>query len=365
VRSFVFAIVLGCLHVAASNARAQSRVVEVVLAGRASPRLEARLRAVAVRAGVETAIETREHIEPRDVLDGLRTTAFAQVWLDTNGAESALVYVHGVERGRFLARAMRVPDGYGELAIESLVTVVESTLEALLSGDEIGAPTDEAQHEIEAQTGARLEPEPAEAQPVPPAVVAPRQPDPPPAMHKLDLRVGMRYRPTLLGDGALVRHDVQAYFELTRFSNPTLDVVVYAELRYLPTIVGGGASVGLRAQGGAATVGVGLGGSSDVVTWSVLVGGGGEVSAVEPYADAAVGLTARPGFAVVYPLIQASARVSFALTSFLEVDLLLGLDADPSGTHYDLRSGELQVVTWRPWPVRPFGGVGAAFRFDS
>lgn len=74
----------------------------------------------------------------------------ARVWLDLTAAHELTLYMTDAARRRVFVRRMPLQHGFDAVARESVLFVVESSLEAMLAGQDIGVSREEYRREVEA-----------------------------------------------------------------------------------------------------------------------------------------------------------------------------------------------------------------------
>lgn len=92
-------------------------------------------------------------IRGKDVLNqsSSEENNLANIWLDVTEDRRALLYIKNARSDRFLVRTLPLENGYDELGRESLANIVESAIDVLLQGGEIGVTREEAEKQVAAQ----------------------------------------------------------------------------------------------------------------------------------------------------------------------------------------------------------------------
>lgn len=347
------------------DALAQGHVVEVRAAGRSDvvTVIESDLRAFGGRAGIDVRWEARESIDAREVLAERPPAGevLARVWLDLGDPERAVLFIANGSNDRFLVRVVPITDAYGEMSRESLATIVESLVEALLAGGEIGVDRSAAAREIETVVGP-IAPPPPEGVVEPPVEVVPvLEAEPPvePSPAVLPSVVSLRYRLDLVAEGPAVRHGPELAFSWTDVGDAALAFLLAGVVRDdLPYALGDAARA-VEIHGGGLRVLSGLSGSVDeVFVWQVAVGGGVDVAGVTPRFAAETGLVATDPFVLVVPIASAIAGAALRPARWIELTLGAGIDIDFAGHHFDVQSGPSSVVLAAPWVLHPFAFLG-------
>jgi hypothetical protein len=372
VKQILLAVALALFWHVPSHAQVELRpVLEVSAAGAPASLadMERRIRALEARLGLSlrwqqsSAIDVREIVAQRTLVRGV----VARVWLDLTDRERAVLFISNAGQDRLLVRVVPARGGYGELTQESLATIVESAVDALLAGGQIGVERAAAVQEIEAQTGTRVElaPEPSVLPaPVPPAArvvppPAPSEPSETSAERALVSTLALAYRGDALGSRPDLRHGLALGLALTGFFEPRCDLLIGVSGLYFPPFELGEEGLRVREHGGGGRVSLGATGAwSQLFAWQVALSAGVDVARVEPNIAATTQLEAAPPFVVVAPLVGALAGVVLRPLPFLELMLGAGMELDLSGHHFDVQesSGQRRAVSL--WRVRPLWLVG-------
>ena len=363
--------VVAALH-ATARAQAPERAVIDVAAVGARETLEAiadRVRAletrfsVSVRFGAVDAIDARAILAPR----ASGEPAFARVWLDLSNPERAVLFIANAGHDRFLVRVLPVTDGYGELTRESLATVVESTVDALLAGGQIGVDRAAAERELAAaQVALEAEREPPRAPPAP-------QPEPEardveadveaegasvPRPTSLLLGAGYRLDAVDVGPTAL-RHGAQlgVAWAPASFETP-LGLLLALSAQYFPALTLGADQPRLAQLGGGARLAAGVTGqAARALFWQAALGAGADVVRVRPRIDERSGLVAAEAFTVLAPYATAFVSGSLRPSAWLDLALCAGVDLSLTGPHFDVQDGDARRAAVSPLRLHPYALV--------
>lgn len=347
-------------------------VVEVAAAGEpaVTSSMAKRIHALGTRLGVSTRWQARTAILARDVLSdkGVEAGILARVWLDLSDPKRAVLYVANAAHDRFLVRVVPADDGYGELTQESLTTILESVVDALVAGGQIGVDRKEATHKIEEEVGVRVEPAP------PPVVVAPAAAEPPAAAPLRDegtaesshaKRRGPRsvldvsYRMDVVADGPSIRQGPQVALSLDGFLSSSLDVLLWFGGHYAPSSTLGEGTERVRLHGGGARAAAGLTGRiGSVFAWRFAAGAGVDAFDVQAEIAPESGWVGANGYTIAIPIATSFAGGSIHAARWLDVPFAFGVDADLSSHHFDAQSGAERTVLIQPWVVHPFATLG-------
>lgn len=323
--------------------------------------------AIVVTWSVRPALDVRDIVAPR--VDTAQRS-LARVWLDLSAQDRALIFIANSDHDRFLVRVLPVDSGYGELTQEALTTIVESAVDALLAGGQIGLERSAAVREIETHTGERLGERQAArvhiASPAPSAITPPTgepaaRAQPPAHLTSLALH----YRGDAIDAGPALRHGAQ--LSITR-SNRSQNggFILGASTLYFPrhALGDGPSGVDEHTVGVRALVGVSAP-ISRRIDWNAALHAGVDVTHVRPRIAPSENLVARSAFVILVPILGLSASAAWQLTSWLQLSVGIGCDMDLSGRHFDVtrvdatRGGEVSsaaVVT--PWRLHPYALAG-------
>jgi hypothetical protein len=344
-----------------SPARAQDRASTVLITV-AAPASEAeQLEAVAreLLSRLQMQVELRRvgriaYSEIRRPL-GPRQAYFARVWIAFTKSGRARLYLEHSERDRLLVRDVAPDSSNPELVREELGHILQTAIEGLKAGEEIGAPRAEAMQQVEEDEA----PSPA----VPP--VATPEPEPEPAADRPEpswerrraLRFGPRYEAVWLGDASAFEDGPGAALGwLAPKARWGLELLAL----YRRPLTIEAAPVGARTQ----TLGFRLQATFDA--WrgerSLLrlgAGAGADLVRVSPRASAGSEIELAQSGWLSLALGRVSLSYARELAGVLDVELTLGADIDPVGTRYVFASSSGERNVLEPWPVRPLVSLGA------
>jgi hypothetical protein len=336
---------------AAASERSNTLLLTVAAPPAEAERLEAVTRELLARLSMQVEMRRVERIDLREIRQGLGPAReyFARVWIALSHPDRAWLYLEHGASDRVLVREVTGDANNPELMREELGHILQTAIEGLKAGEEIGAPRRDALKQVPAENTA------VEAPAETPAPKRAAEPPPLSAEQKgsAALQFGPRYELSWLGDGrfedgpgAVFRSARPVGLELSAYYRRPLKV--------------DGELVGVRLQT------LSVRGLLTIRVWSsqrsgirLGAGGGADLVYVSPVAEP--DRSAQLSSASWRKLALARLQGSYArrVLSFMEVELSLGLDLDFNGTRYVLRraSGELSVLD--PLPVRPFLSLGA------
>jgi hypothetical protein len=353
VRTFLalFALALAPAMAAASE-RSNTLLLTVAAPAAEAERLEAVTRELLGRLSMQVEMRRVERIDVREMRQALgpEREYFARVWIALLQPDRAWLYLEHGASDRVLLREVTGDANNPELMREELGHILQTAVEGLKAGEEIGAPRSDALKQVAAENTAvdvpAQMPEPKRA--AEPATAAAEQ------KRTGALHFGPRYELSWLGDGrfedgpgAVFQSELPVGLELSAYYRRPLEVV--------------GEPVGVRLQT------LSLRGLLTIQVWSAErsgirlgAGGGADLVHVSPVAEPA--RTAQLSSASWRKLALARLQGSYArrVLSFMDVEFSLGLDLDFNGTRYVFQraSGEQRVLD--PSTVRPFLSLGAA-----
>lgn len=301
-------------------------------------------------ARLEMQLEVRrvpriDHAELRHPLEP-GTRFFARVWITLSPAGHARLYLEHGASDRVLVRDVAGDASNPELAREELGHILQTAVDGLKAGEEVGAPRSDALKDVPAEEAVVARPEPARP---PPAKAAHERPAPSP------LRFGARYELSWLGDGPHFKDGPGAIFALA------LPVGFELGAFYRRPLNVAGAPVGVRLETFAARALVTLQAwDSERASVRLGAGAGADLVHVSPLRapNQNAELSRETWLKLAVARVQASC--AWRAVRFLELELTAGTDLDVNDTSYvfQLGSGEFGVLD--PWPVRPFVSLGAA-----
>jgi len=327
--------------------------------------LEARF-SITVRWSSTPAIDIREVVAPRPAADAVLT----RVWLDMSDPQRAMLFIANAGHDRFLVRVVPVGDGYGELTRESLATVVESAVDALLAGGQIGVDRSAALRELAAQTG--TVPAAEAAEPAAPAAAAP-QPVRAPARSSSESSairgpwlLATHYRADAIAGGPSLRHGAQLALSYAADVDYPVDLLLMVTTQLAPSFALGDGGRRVHEQGGGARAAVGATSrGTGVLGWQAALGAGVDLFRVEPAIAAESGLAGAAPFLATIPVATLFVSGSVRPAAWLDVALGVGLDADLAGHHFDLASAGERTPLITPWRIHPYALLGVGMPFGG
>lgn len=341
---------LGAVANAQPNAAASPesrRVVQVVASS--SVELEAlvaellRPLPVTLRWSQVASIDAREVLAHRTA-DPL---IVARVWLDLADTQRAYLYVANASE-RFIVRAVPLENGYDEVARESLAHILESVVDALLSGADIGVTREIA----EKQLAERLP-----AVPAPSPVVPPPAPSSP-AAKRVRVTVAAYYRASAWSGDDLVHTPGLGVGLAFPRAERALAATIWLWASAIVPFTWEGERAGAAFRGMSLRVVAGVEGRvGRRVRLRALVGPG--LDAVEVRSRPNVPILAVRPFWVLAPMATVLGMIDVHLGGPIAIFFAAGAETDLAGTHYDILLADgTHETALRPWPVRPLGLIG-------
>lgn len=380
-----FAVLAALVLGAASRARAELSVQLVAIA---EPREIRALRPVLVELLARLPVRVSFEVGGDDSLRDLFTAAaepdlLARVWIDVSQPRLGTVYISHVTRDRFLVRSVPLEGGNREALRESLAHIVESAVDAMLAGAELGVSREVAEEEIAARAAGAASPAPREAPAARPDPPPPPSPAPSSSSPDVAATGAARPRPSgrrlAGGIGAFYRADALAS-DGTMAHGPGIDVTVrrggdtgavtlggrIAVQSILPFDWTAGAA-GARFGGGAGRVELAAAWApARAVVLDLAAVLGVDLWHVSPRAAAGANLMPSSPFWLWAPVAGASAGASVRLGPRCAANLRLGADRDLAGHHFDVvRSDQTQAPALSGLAVRPWVSLGVALPFGS
>jgi len=315
--------------------------------------LEAVVKELLERLEMQVELRRVERVDVGEVRQPLRggRAYFARVWIAFAKSGRARLYLEHAARDRVLVRDVEGDAHNPELVREELGHIVQTAVEGLKAGEEIGAPRGEALKE-------------AGEEEEPPATPARVSPQPAPGLERAkprsrSWRFGPRYELVWLGDGQRFEDGPGAVFGAIL---PTTSRAWGLELGgfFRRPLKIEGQPVGARLQslaldalvtceiwrGSRALFRLAAGAEADLVRVSPFTAAGRDVQlAKSHWLEVALGRLA----------------LSYAhdVGSFMDVEVTLGAEVDPGRTRYVFQQSGGAVNVLTPWPVRPLLSLGA------
>jgi hypothetical protein len=359
VRCVVLLVVTGCWFLLSSLVQAagnaQPQTVEVIAAGDGptTSALETGIRESLAQRSIELRWSLAESIRARDVLQQHAAAAplLARIWLDARAADRAMLYVVNTSSDRFLLRVVPLEAGYDEVARESLGNIVESAIDALLAGGQIGVSREQAEAQVVREIGP-LEPAappPPKDEPATPAA------DPAPLLDMF----AVSYRAETLHGVAAFRHgpELSAAFGGNGAAQPALFTFLSAGYR-LPS-TWSAEPLAARLDGAGFRALFGLRGASGALVLRAALGVGIEALRVEAQTSSA--FAAREAQWLAAPIVAALSGAELHLSGSYSLFFAASAEFDAAGNHFDVVDDQAITHSLTPWRLRPLALLGIAF----
>lgn len=283
---------------------------------------------------------------------------FARVWITLPASGRARLYLEHGASDRVLVREVAGDPNNPELAREELGHILQTAVEGLKAGEEVGTPRDEALKDVRAEDAGDPARELAateardRAERPPPAPSEPANTGPSPGQ---PLRFGPRYEFSFLGDGSRFEDGPGAVFALA------LPIGFELGAYYRRPLTVEGSPVGVRLQTLAARALVTLGAwRSERARLRLGAGGGVDFVRVSSLGEARPDVEQAPGAWRTLALARLQASYARRALGFMELELTAGVDLDANGTRYVFQRASAEATVLDPWPVRPFVSLGAS-----
>jgi hypothetical protein len=346
------------------QAQAGARDSVVLLTVAAPPDDAAALEAVAreLLERLEMQVELRrvERIELQEIRQPPPSTThyFARVWIGFAKSGRARLYLEQAARDRVLVRDVSNDAHNPELVREELGHILQTAVEGLKAGEEIGAPRREALQAVADEAAAS--PAPPAPPKTPPTPTKPEpELEPERGRHGArGFRFGPRYELVWLGDGSHFEDGPGAVFgALLPTATQRFGVELNGFFRRPYKVEA--APVGARLQSLAFAALLTFDAWRD--EGSLLrLGAGVEADFVRVSAFASAGQSVELAKSHWLRLALGRVVLSYAhdLGNLMDAEITLGAELDPSGTRYVFQGvqGEGRVLS--PWPVRPLLSLG-------
>jgi hypothetical protein len=287
------------------------------------------------KKGIDALITRAPRVDPRDVARPVACEpgVVARIFLDLGSGSTAILYLTDGGGNRVFVRPFAVERGLDIVALESIDLVANSSIEALLSGEELGVRREEYNRS--------LPPAPPLDRPAKPAEVLPRAFSP---------RVTGLYEVSLLGPGT-VQHGPGIGVEFDWLLGRA-GLTVHARFPVHfddPDIAGRLVPLGVRLF---AAHPFDL---SDRATLSAGVAAGVDFTRVDA-TPRQPDTTPIAAFWAVDPLLRAFGSFEHRFGAF-RLSAIVGADLDLIAARYVVANGVGRQSVFVPWRVRPLGGV--------
>jgi hypothetical protein len=303
------------------------------------------------RLAMQVELRRVERLEMRELRQPLREQPyFARVWVTVGSSGKARLYLEHAARDRVLVRDVEGDAHNPELVREELGHILQTAVEGLKAGEEIGAPRDEALKQVDAD-------EAASAPPPKPSADAAALPKAPAQPKPRRLRFGPRYEVAWLGDGARVEDGPGAVLGALFPGSERWGLELGGSFRRPVKVEA--SPVGARLQSLAVNALVSFDAAqAERSRLRLGVGIGADFVRVSPFAEA--GRDVRLASSRWLKLALGRLTVTYAhdLGSFMELEATLGVVLDPSRTRYVLQRSADATDVLAPSPVRPFLSLG-------
>lgn len=303
------------------------------------------------RLAMQVELRRVERIDVRELRQPLKGQPyFARVWVTFGKSGKARLYLEHAARDRVLVRDVSDDAQNPELVREELGHILQTAVEGLKAGEEIGAPRDEALKQVDAEEAAST----PKAMPPADAVALPKAPLQPKPRR---FRFGPRYEVAWLGDGDRFEDGPGAVLGALLPSSERWGLELGGLFRRPSKIEG--SPVGARLQSLAVNT---------LLTFDAVkaersrlrlgVGVGADFVRVSPFAKAEKDVRLASSRWLKLALGRLTVTYAHDVGGFMDFEYTLGVALDPNRTRYVLQSsaGAKQVLA--PSPARPFLSVG-------
>ncbi len=337
---------------AQSTERKSSILLTVAAPADAAEKLAAVARELLQRLPLQVVLRRVEHIELRELRQPLQgePAYFARVWVAFGKTGKARLYLEHSARDRVLVRDVTDDANNPELVREELGHILQTALEGLQAGAEIGAPRSEALKQVEDELAA------AERPPAPTKRTSETQ-RAPGAVRRRGLRFGPRYEAVWLNGGSLFQDGPGAVLNAPLPTSPRFGLELGGFFRRPLKVEGSPVGARLQSlavnalitfeawQGTGARLRLGTGFGADFVR-------------VSPFANAGLDVTLAKTHWLKMALGRAALTYAHDVASFMALEVTLGAELDPNGTRYVFQRAAGTADVLAPWPVRPLLSLG-------
>ena len=330
------------------------------------------------RKGIDVRLAHEPTFRAADLLapgDGRERSV--SVFIEVPSEQVARLSFRGPRAARFLLRELGLRNGLDDVGREAVAQVVDSSLAVLLSFSSEGMSRDEASATL--ASGPSPPPPPGTVVDLGPRAVSPAPP--PAAPPATAIAAGVTPATPVTAAGAVWRGWLAPRYSVAYTGNelgtahgPGVEGAVeragvrllvrarlVAERRFVQVITSPELSAGVRDDSVRLLVELGWApGPRQAV--SLGLGFGADVTAIEPGAARASGVTPATATTNTVPVMRSELRYEIGGAAWRAAALLFA-DASLFDTHYDiLRAGVAERLA-TPWPVRPGAAVVVGWRF--
>ncbi len=339
---------------AVPETRAVHQTLEVIVATHAtSPSmLEAALDPVLGQVDIAVRWSLTDWLDVEDlfVARPADPPLIARVWIDLNETRHVGVYLSDRDSQRYLVRDIPLRHGLDDLACETVVTVIESAVEALREGSAIGVSRTEARALV------TLTPRPRS--PPPPPV--PRRSSP---QRTIRAAAGVHYEGVAIGAPVPVAQGPGVSLILASQRRTLRPAAWLSASGHLPVTYPGG-PIGVTLTTGTLRLLPALETSfGSRVTARLGIGAGADVTYVEPMASSA-SATLQPRHFGAVAVARAALGVDVLLGASVWLSMGVACDVDVTANHYDiLVGGTKRTEVVAPWVAQPVMLLGVTWEF--
>ena len=324
-------------------------VVTLVGASDSSQELEALLRELLERNGVELTLDRRLRFDPHEVLETGELEDDVRVFIELTEPQRARLYFRGPRGERFLVRQVALPDGTSDVGRELLGQVVEAATESLFASGE-GLSQEQAREAIER--------EPPASTPVNAAPAQSQRPAEPPS---LVARLGLRYSVEFQGGAVDVRHGPGLDFGVERRAKLVLGAGLVVERGFTQNVHVHELAATQQVSSVRLTLEVGTHITKSQIV-ALSAGGGVDIARLEPGVARSPDVQPAPASTHVAPVLRVELRYELDW-SRLTLGAALLMDLALEQTHFEIDAGHASEPVGSLWSARPGGALCAGYRF--
>jgi hypothetical protein len=300
------------------------------------------LRELLSRKSVECEFSAMPIFDPDALFSEDEARAKVRVFVRLADAKRARLYFRGPSGERFLLRTVALPGGLDEVGRELIGQVVESSVVTLLLSSS-GLSREEASAEVARETRPS---EPAPKRETPPPAESPKPREP-----TVAFSVALRYAAAWFGPDLELGHGPGLELALEtqrglRIRGRVTGEWYFDQTLHTPELLAVVETKPLRAS---LDLGVPL---AETQVVALALGGGVDISRVEPSAARAEDVTAGEPQSSIVPVLRPELRYELAVSSLM-VAASAFADVSLVRTHYDLLDDGQPVRLGAPWTVRP------------
>jgi hypothetical protein len=334
--------------------RARTILLTVAAPLAEAEQLAAVARELLERLSMQVALRRVERIDMRELRQPLagEPPYFARVWIAFGKTGKARLYLEHAVRDRVLVRDVADDAHNPELVREELGHILQTAVEGLKAGEEIGAPRGEALKQVDDEEGTTA---PA-TKPAARSRAAAQTLAPSPRRRRV--RFGPRYELVWLGEGGRFEDGPGAVLGALLPSSQSFGLELGGFFRRPLKVAA--SPVGARLQSLALDALVSFEAwHGERAHFRLAAGVQADFVHVSPFGEAGQDIVLAKSQWLKVALGRVALTYAHDVGNFLDVEITLGAEVAPGGTRYVFQGSAGAVDVLSPWLLRPLLSLGA------